>query len=392
MAKLNKYDEGGSFSIRTRFDSLKRARYSVFTVLLIFLIAINAIFVMIDPHYVMPIVEIKASFAMLILSTMLMVKLCYTPRIWRTTPLFFTPQSKQNEKQWWGGLVSPAPKHPKQPQPSPTTQQKNQIKAERPSLPSVALVRNALANGDIHPWFQPQIHSVTQKVVGFEALARWLHPHRGLIAPQDFLNIVDEHRLWNALSDAILHCALHALAEWDKANLNVPRIGVNFSAQEMQSTDLVHRIQRALTKHNITADRLVIEVPETIVATCHNSALNTTLTTVRALGCLIDLDDFGAGHASLSSVLNLPIDRVKIDRTFITKMNNSAQHTAKVGAILDMAKQMDLETLAEGVETAEQMDTLKQLGCTYVQGFWIARPMPPVVATEWMQTRHKQSK
>lgn len=242
----------------------------------------------------------------------------------------------------------------------------------------------ALENGQIQPWFQPQISTDTGKVTGFEALARWQHPVHGLIAPATFLPALEDVGLTERLGQVVLYHALTALKAWDSAGIDVPRVGVNFATDELRNPGLVDKIGWELDRFDLTPDRLSVEILETVVAGSPDDAVTRNIAGLADMGCRIDLDDFGTGHASISSIRRFAISRIKIDRSFVMKADRDPEQQRLIGAILTMAERLELETLAEGVETVGEHALLAQLGCDHVQGFGIARPMPFDQTLDWV--------
>ena len=246
----------------------------------------------------------------------------------------------------------------------------------------------ALEGGQIQPWFQPQISTDTGKVSGFEALARWSHPVHGMIPPATFLPALEEAGLMEQLSQHMLYHALTALKAWDAAGVDVPNVGVNFATDELQNPGLVDRVKWELERFELAPERLTIEILETVVSDSPDDVITRNIFGLGALGCQIDLDDFGTGHASIASVRRFNISRIKIDRSFVMKADRDPEQQKLIGAILTMAERLDLETLAEGVETVGEHALLAQLGCDHVQGFGIGRPMPFDQTLDWI-TAHR---
>jgi len=245
----------------------------------------------------------------------------------------------------------------------------------------------ALENGEIRPHFQPQISTDTGRITGFEALARWTHPERGPVAPVDFLPILENAGKIARLGEVMLSRSLAALRAWDDAGLDVPTIGVNFSSDELRNPKLIDRVKWELDRHDLKPDRLSVEVLETVVAASPEDMVTRNVNGLARLGCRIDLDDFGTGHASISSIRRFAVGRIKIDRSFVMKVDRDAEQQRMVAAILTMAERLGLETLAEGVETPGEHAMLAQLGCNHVQGFGIGYPMPFDAAGDWMRAR-----
>ncbi|WP_420857380.1 putative bifunctional diguanylate cyclase/phosphodiesterase [Marivivens marinus] len=245
-------------------------------------------------------------------------------------------------------------------------------------------VAAAMERGEIRAFFQPQVSSRTGAITGFETLARWQHPGRGLIPPVEFLPALQQAGLMDKLGEIMVYDALTALRRWDEAGFNIPRVGVNFSNEELRDPRLVDRIAWELDRFNLQAERLAIEVLETVVANHAEDIVLRNLKSLSRLGCSLDLDDFGTGHASITSIRNFSIERIKIDRSFITNIDADPEQQKMVSAILTMAERLGLDTLAEGVETPEEQAMLAKLGCGHLQGFGIARPLPPEDVDAWI--------
>lgn len=245
-------------------------------------------------------------------------------------------------------------------------------------------VTAALENGQIQPWYQPQISTDTGKITGFEALARWNHPVHGLIPPDVFLPVMEDAGLLERLGQVMLYHALTALKAWDSAGVDVPRVGVNFAGDELRNPQLVDKIRWELDRFELTPDRLGVEILESVVTDEPDDVVARNITGLSRIGCRIDLDDFGTGHASIGSIRRFSVARIKIDRSFVMKADRDPEQQRLVGAILTMAERLDVETLAEGVETVGEHALLAQLGCGHVQGFGIGRPMPFDQTLDWI--------
>lgn len=257
------------------------------------------------------------------------------------------------------------------------------------ACPSVAgddLTR-AFERGEFQPWFQPQISTDTGALSGVEAFARWNHPERGILGPSEFLPLMEQTGRLETLGHEMLRQSLEALTQWDKDGLLVPRIGLNLTPAELRHPVIADHIAWELDHHGLTPDRLTIEVLENVVAQSTDDTVVHSINALAKLGCLIDLDDFGTGHASLSSLRGLAVGRLKIDRSFVTGIDTSRDQQRMVSAILSMSERLSLDTLAEGVETAGEHAILAQLGCGFVQGFGIGRPMPTDQIPRWIK-RH----
>lgn len=251
----------------------------------------------------------------------------------------------------------------------------------------VEAAATALETGRITAWFQPQVSTETGRVTGFEALARWVQPDGAPVLPDDFLPALDEAGLLGRLGEVMLRQALTALAAWDRSGLDVPSVGVNVSAAELRDPRLAERIAWELDRFGVAPERLTVEVLETVVAGAPEDVTARNVNALAAMGCRIDLDDFGTGQAAIASLRRFRVSRIKIDRSFVAKCDRDPAQQRLVTAILSMADQLELATLAEGVETGGEHALLAQLGCGHVQGFGIARPMPFEETAEWL-VRH----
>jgi EAL domain-containing protein (putative c-di-GMP-specific phosphodiesterase class I) len=253
-----------------------------------------------------------------------------------------------------------------------------------------AELETALDTGQIIAWFQPQVSADTGDLTGFEALARWHHPSRGLIAPADFLPHIAEAGLSERLSEVMLFQALVALGRWDTAGFRVPAVGVNFCTDELRNPRLADKLAWELERFDLAPGRLAVEVLETVMASDEQDVISRNITALARLGCRIDLDDFGTGHTSITNIRRFAVHRLKIDRSFVARVDSDREQQRIVAAILSMAERLGLDTLAEGVETRAELAMLAQLGCGHVQGYGIARPMPFEATTDWLTAQRAQ--
>lgn len=245
-------------------------------------------------------------------------------------------------------------------------------------------METALEAGQFVAWFQPQISTDTGQVTGFEALARWNHPERGVVTPADFLPAIEHAGLLERLGEVMLYQSLTAIKAWDKAGVCVPVVGVNFSGDELRNPNLVSKLRWELDRFDLGSDRLCVEILETVISTSDDDIIVRNIGEMSRLGCRIDLDDFGTGHASIANIRRFAVHRIKIDRSFVTKVDEDPEQQRMLSAILTMAERLDLDTLAEGVETLGEHAMLSQLGCGHVQGYALARPMPFEETIPWI--------
>lgn len=246
------------------------------------------------------------------------------------------------------------------------------------------LLETALDEGEIRPFFQAQISTETGEISGFEALVRWHHPRRGLLLPSEFLPAIDAAGMNDRLSEVVLQGALSAMARWEREGLAVPRVAVNFSAAELRNPALVDRLKWELDRFDLGPERLTVEVLESVVADTSSDMIVANIAALARLGCGVDLDDFGTGHASIAAIRRFAVRRIKIDRSFVTRLDKDREQQRIISAILSLAERLGIDTLAEGVETPGEQAMLAQLGCGHMQGFGIARPMPFEETAGWI--------
>ncbi len=243
---------------------------------------------------------------------------------------------------------------------------------------------SALESDQFRPWFQPQVHTTTGELSGLEVLCRWQHPERGVIPPGDFLPAAENLGLMERLGEVMLYHSCNALRAWDAAGVHIPKISVNFSAEELRNPKIVDKIRWELDRFDLSPSRLSVEVLETVIAQTSSDTIIRNLRAFAELGCSVDLDDFGTGHASIANIKRFSVGRIKIDRSFVTQVDTDLDQQNIVSAILTLAERLELDTLAEGVENAAERMVLAQLGCAHVQGYGIARPMPFEKLEGWL--------
>ncbi|MXU66427.1 putative bifunctional diguanylate cyclase/phosphodiesterase [Oceanomicrobium pacificus] len=247
-----------------------------------------------------------------------------------------------------------------------------------------------LRRDELEPYFQPQIDLRTGAVIGFEALVRWFHPERGFLSPADFLDVAERTGQTEQIGEMMLRKSLDALDRWERAGHVVDGVGLNFSTAELCNTGLVDRMNWTIDKAGMDPSRIRIEILETVLIpdTGEEGDLR-VLRNIEALsraGFTIEFDDFGTGHTSISNLRRLAIDRLKIDRSFITGVDSDLEQQSMVTAMVQMAAALDIETLAEGLETEGEMRAVTDLGCQYGQGYIIGRPMPVADTFDWLDS------
>ncbi|HEY6258935.1 MAG TPA: EAL domain-containing protein [Xanthobacteraceae bacterium] len=244
-------------------------------------------------------------------------------------------------------------------------------------------LRRAFAEDEFELFYQPQIRLADNAVVGAEALLRWRHPERGLIAPAAFIDALGECSIAPEVGRWIITSALAQTAAWHADGLMLGRIGVNLFPAQAHSPELLQDVQDALGATGLPTDLLELEITENAALNVEDS--NTTLRKVQALGVRLAFDDFGTGYASLNHLTQFPIWRIKIDRSFVARITNSEEDAAIVRSLIAMAHNLDLRVVAEGVETQEQAAFLLQEQCEEAQGYLYAKPLPAAEFEVYLQ-------
>jgi diguanylate cyclase (GGDEF)-like protein/PAS domain S-box-containing protein len=236
-------------------------------------------------------------------------------------------------------------------------------------------LRAALQRDELQLYYQPKVTLAQGEMVGMEALLRWRHPQRGLLAPGAFIALAEDSGLIVPIGHWVLDAACRQVRAWRDAGLRVPRCAINLSARQFDTDALVDDVLRALAEHGLQADALEVEITESVLMADPQRA-NRTLLGLRALGVHISIDDFGTGYSSLAYLKRFPAQTVKIDRSFISGLPQDRDDAAITQAVIAMAHSLGIAVVAEGVETQEQLDFLRRLNCDEAQGYFIGRPMP----------------
>ncbi|KRB60119.1 histidine kinase [Rhizobium sp. Root708] len=245
----------------------------------------------------------------------------------------------------------------------------------RHKLARIEELRRAIERDEFVLHYQPQRQMLTGKVIGVEALVRWQHPAKGLVAPGDFIPLAEETGLILAIGEMVLRKACSQARTWQDAGLSPIRIAVNMSARQFHEPALAGQVAAALAAARLDPQWLEIEVTESLIMQDVEGAIE-RMRELKELGITLSIDDFGTGYSSLSMLKRFPLSRLKIDRSFIADIPADPGDMAITSAILALAKLLGLEVVAEGVETADQADFLKQAGCDFLQGYLFSRPLP----------------
>ncbi|MGB3769477.1 MAG: EAL domain-containing protein [Phormidesmis sp.] len=237
--------------------------------------------------------------------------------------------------------------------------------------------------------YQPIIDLDTKQVVGLEALLRWYHPEHGSISPGEFIPVMEETGVISIIGQWVLREACLQVREWQKITGNDSlKINVNLSARQLAQSDLAEQVLEVLKETGLSHDSLRLEITETAIM--HNSVeAFQVLQALRDLGVGLCIDDFGIGYSSLSRLQQLPIDILKIDRSFVQNIGAKGENTEIVRTIIDLAVSLQMGVVAEGVETKEQLEGLRSLNCRHIQGFYFAKPMTPEDTLRFIQATSK---
>jgi predicted signal transduction protein with EAL and GGDEF domain len=232
-------------------------------------------------------------------------------------------------------------------------------------------LKSALANGEFELFYQPVVSLKDNNIKSFEALLRWHHPTRGLVSPAEFIPVAEEMGLIIPLGEWVLRTACAEAATWP----DDIHIAVNVSSVQLTNKNLANVVISAIASARIPATKLVLEITESVFLqdTYANLA---TLKKLHELGVQFSMDDFGTGYSSLGYLLSFPFSKIKIDRSFITGLPDSNESRAIVRAIADLARNLSMRVIAEGVETAQQLEQVRNLGCTDIQGYLFSPPRP----------------
>lgn len=246
-------------------------------------------------------------------------------------------------------------------------------------------LRRALDNDELVVYYQPKINLITDEPSGMEALVRWNHPVQGIISPDEFIPIAEETGLIIPLGEQVIEKSCRQFKQWQDENIPVSNISINVSARQFKEQDLVTLLKEVLQKNKLDATHVELELTESTLLKNEDQA-ESILNQLHNMGIKISIDDFGTGYASLSYLKRLPIDVLKIDKSFIDGILHDSDDIAIVNAIYGLAKGFELQLVAEGIETKEQLEKVKELGVDYGQGyFW----SPPLHADKYAELMKK---
>jgi EAL domain-containing protein (putative c-di-GMP-specific phosphodiesterase class I) len=249
-------------------------------------------------------------------------------------------------------------------------------------LSLVVEMRSAMERNEFELYYQPKLHLRTGLVTRVEVLIRWNHPQRGLLTPSAFIPVAERTGLIRSLTDWIFDHALQQCRTWQEQGAPIP-LAVNVSAKSLQEHTLPTKVNSLLEKWKVEARFLKIEITESSIMADPAHAL-AILSILQSIGVRLSVDDFGTGYSSLTCLRQLPIDEIKIDKSFVLEMKSNEADLAIVRTVIDLAHNLGKQVCAEGVEDAETWRMLDKLGCDLIQGYWLSKPVPAAALMQWL--------
>jgi diguanylate cyclase (GGDEF)-like protein len=249
-------------------------------------------------------------------------------------------------------------------------------------LALIGELRRAMDETELVLYYQPKIDLQTGRATGVEALARWHHPERGLLSPDEFIPLAERSNLLRPMTLYLLDTALRQCNAWRTRGAEVS-VAVNLSMQNLIDLRLPNDLARLLTSWRLPPGSLELEITESTIMADHRRAM-TILSRLNKMGVTLTVDDFGTGYSSLAYLQSLPVSSIKIDKSFVMQMAEDPGNATIVQSTIDLGHNLGLKVVAEGVEDAESYNTLAALGCDYAQGYFLSRPLSPEKATVWL--------
>jgi diguanylate cyclase (GGDEF)-like protein len=265
--------------------------------------------------------------------------------------------------------------------------ERDKYSPERLSL--LGELRRAIDNGEIVLHYQPKVNISTGRPTGVEALARWQHPQRGLLPPDQFIPLAEPTGLMGPLTAYILERAVGQCRAWRDQGLDLG-VAVNISVRNLQDPGFAYQVVRILRERDLEPEHLELEITESAIMQEPTRALE-VVKQLRAVGVRLSIDDFGIGHSSLAYLKRLPVGELKIDRSFVMNLPADENDSVIVRSTIDLGRNLGLNVVAEGVETEEALKELATLGCHVAQGFYLSRPLPPEDLTGWLQEAQERA-
>lgn len=246
-------------------------------------------------------------------------------------------------------------------------------------------LREAISRRELMLYYQPKVDAGTGALVGVEALARWFHPRRGAVPPDEFIPVAEQTGLIRPLTYLVLEMAAEQRRRWADRGLDIP-IAVNLSARNLTDPTLVEKVERLFRRWNLQRGWLGIEITETAVMT-DSAHARLILALLHAMGLTVSIDDFGVGHSSLGYLKSLPVDEIKVDRSFVSGIASDPDDAFIVRSVAELGHHLGLSVSAEGAETHEDLDVLRTLRCDVVQGYFFSPPLPAEALERWVESR-----
>ena len=243
-------------------------------------------------------------------------------------------------------------------------------------------LRRGMDTGELELHYQPKVILESGRTSGMEALVRWQHPVRGLMTPEEFIPLVEQSYLMRDLTFQLVDLALAQAAAWRQEGLPV-QVSLNVTARDLHDTSLADTIGRGLARYDLPPSALLLEINERVL-TSEPAYAASAVESLAALGVALSLDDFGTGYSSLVRLKRLPVSEVKIDSSFVSRLLHSADDEVIVQSIVDLVRALDIDSVAEGVESAEVATALRVMGCKAAQGWHFSKPLNPASATAWL--------
>jgi diguanylate cyclase len=244
-------------------------------------------------------------------------------------------------------------------------------------------MRRGIEQNEFTVYYQPKVDLQSGRIVSLEALVRWQHPQRGFVSPGKFIPFAEETGLIEPLGKIVLETACREAVKWQPKNGEPIVVAVNLSAIQFRNPNLVEEVHETLLRTGLPPQALELEITESAVLGDVNATI-ATLEQLKALGIRLAIDDFGTGYSNLGHLRKFPVDVLKIDQSFVRGMTGALDDTPLVEAVISLAKALELHVVAEGVETAQQMEQLKDLGCDLGQGYYFAKPLPNGAISEML--------
>jgi len=257
--------------------------------------------------------------------------------------------------------------------------------AARDQLSLLGELRRAVEHDELRLYFQPKIELRTGRVAGAEVLLRWQHPTRGLLSPLDFIPFAEQTGFIRWLTRWTLDHSIAQAAQWQRAGMAL-NLAVNISSEDIGDARFDSRVAALLSRHQLPPSLLTLELTETGFIEDPARAVQ-MLDAIAALGVGLSIDDFGTGYSSLSHLARMPVDEMKIDRSFLQSLESDPEFATVVRSAIDMGHGLGLKVVAEGIETQAAADTVREFGCDIAQGFFYAKPMPLQAFAAWMTSK-----